>query len=243
MKHLNQKLLTVLLFTVLITSNIYCQVYNFPVKPGTNEWRQFQTHDEMIRHCQIPDSIISSMSTKDLLESYLNYPLIMDMFAYDNLKDGFDKTNNTLNCFQILLKREDIGKIIIEKYKVMKVVIDINDTISAKVGDYTFKFSTIELFLSKDEILKKLNQSDKLVLLKDAMLKQEAKILHKNIHGSIGQLTNLYLTAKIMDYMGNSEWDLYVRNNNDVKNFIENMHMFRPELLEVIKLKTKEIIK
>lgn len=243
MRHLIRKLLTVFLFTVFITSNIYCQIYNFPVKPGSPEWRRFQSHDEMVRNCQIPDSIISSMTTKDLLDSYLNYPLIMDMLAYDNLKDGFEKMNKTVNCFQTLLKREDVGKILIEKYKTMKVVKDLNDTTSSKVGDYTFIFSSMELLLSKDEILKKLNQSDKLSLIKNVMQKYETKMLHKSIHGPLGQQTNLYLTAKIMNFMGNNEWDLYVKSNNDAKNFIENMRISKPELLEVIKLKTKEFIK
>jgi hypothetical protein len=197
----------------------------------------------MVRNCQIPDSIISTMTTKDLLDSYLNYPLIMDMLAYDNLKDGFDKMNNTLNCFQTLLKREDVGKILIEKYRNMKVVMDLNDSISSTVGDYTFSFSTMELLLSKDEILNKLNQPDKLLLIKNVTQKYETKMLHKSIHGLLGQQTNLYLTAKILNFMGNNEWDLYIKSNKDVKNFIENMRISRPELLEVIKLKTKEFIK
>lgn len=38
-----------IMLSVLITciaNNAYCQAYNFPIKPGSNEWKKLKTHDE-----------------------------------------------------------------------------------------------------------------------------------------------------------------------------------------------------
>ena len=40
MKHLIQKRLTGTLFIIIIMSSVYCQVYNFLIKPGTKEWKE-----------------------------------------------------------------------------------------------------------------------------------------------------------------------------------------------------------
>jgi hypothetical protein len=31
-------------------------VYNFPIKPGTEEWKALKTHKEMLEVCQIPEN-------------------------------------------------------------------------------------------------------------------------------------------------------------------------------------------
>lgn len=49
--------------------------YNYPIKPGTSEWKTLTSHDQMQRVCQIPDATLKSMSTTDLIETCLNYPL------------------------------------------------------------------------------------------------------------------------------------------------------------------------
>lgn len=43
-------------------------VWDYPVKPGTEEWNQLSNHQEMIDICQIPIDILQNISTKDLLK-------------------------------------------------------------------------------------------------------------------------------------------------------------------------------
>ena len=43
-------------------------VYDYPIKPGTEEWKGFTSTQEMIEVCQIPESILKNMSTSDLLD-------------------------------------------------------------------------------------------------------------------------------------------------------------------------------
>ena len=62
--------------------------YEYPVKPGTDAWRAFTTHEEMLKACQIPESTLHAMSTEGLVETVLNYPLFNDVLAYEFSSTG-----------------------------------------------------------------------------------------------------------------------------------------------------------
>lgn len=86
MRKIELKLLFITVLTTSIIFNTYCQIYDYPTKPGSSNWKQFKSHNEMIKACQMPDSILLQIPTKNLLESCLNYPLLFDILAYDNFK-------------------------------------------------------------------------------------------------------------------------------------------------------------
>lgn len=83
------------------------EAYQYPVVPGMPEWSKFNSLDEMIEACQIPKDILSNMSTDALIETVINYPLAINMFAFDNPQKGFDSVNSYFNGFQELGNRPD----------------------------------------------------------------------------------------------------------------------------------------
>ena len=86
MKHL------LVLAGLFISIWIQAQVYDFPVKPGSAMWNNFETHQQMLDACQIPENVLSKMSTEDLVTTCLNYPLSIDCFAYDNEVKGVQQS-------------------------------------------------------------------------------------------------------------------------------------------------------
>ena len=84
------KKLVIVLFS-LVTSAVNAQLpweytvrpgmWDYPVKPGMEEWRQLQSHTEMVSVCQIPEEILSSLSTEDLAELCLRYPMYTDFLC------------------------------------------------------------------------------------------------------------------------------------------------------------------
>ena len=46
----------------------------------------------MVQVCQVPEEILQQLTTPALLETCLSYPLLLDMFAFDDLKKGFEQT-------------------------------------------------------------------------------------------------------------------------------------------------------
>ena len=80
-------------------------VWDYPVKPGTEEWKKFTSNEEMVNACQIPEKILSTLSTEDLMELCLQYPLIYDVFAFENLNHGLDKLFDDFNGIRELYQR------------------------------------------------------------------------------------------------------------------------------------------
>lgn len=83
------------------------EAYQYPIVPGMPEWSEFNSLDEMIEVCQIPKDILSNMSTDALIESVINYPLAVNMFAFDSPQNGFDSVDSYFNGLQELRNRPD----------------------------------------------------------------------------------------------------------------------------------------
>jgi len=55
-------------------------VWDYPAKLCTEEWAQFSAFQEMIDACLIPEDVLSLLSTEELLDVCLQYPLLfLDM--------------------------------------------------------------------------------------------------------------------------------------------------------------------
>ena len=50
--------------------------YDYPIRPGSDEWNNISTNSEMIAACAIPEDILHEMSTDALLATILDYPLV-----------------------------------------------------------------------------------------------------------------------------------------------------------------------
>jgi len=62
--------------------------YDFPVKEGALSNYVGKGFDNRVTICEVPDSILKMLSTNALLITCLNYPLIGNFTAYDNLQYG-----------------------------------------------------------------------------------------------------------------------------------------------------------
>ena len=77
-----------------------------PHKPGTEAWQALSTHEDMLKACQIPAEILKTVSTEELIELCLAYPLLGDIFAYNGIQEGISKVSARFNGLQELFKRK-----------------------------------------------------------------------------------------------------------------------------------------
>ena len=59
--------------------------YDFPIKPGTEEWKKLKSGDEMVDAFKIPDSVLISLSTEPSAKTSLNYPMLNGIYSWRNL--------------------------------------------------------------------------------------------------------------------------------------------------------------
>lgn len=172
--------------------------YDYPVKPGTREWRSLKSHDEMVKACQLPLNSIRSLKTSDLLQTCLTYPLSMDLMAFSNLKDGFAKTFNDFNGYQELKTRSDIGSAFLEmfsKISLDEINVQPNNTLK---GNFTILVSLMEIMASDDRILSKLSSKQQISLSKKVLDNMPLKEKYSEHFGTLGKYTSAFLLANIL---------------------------------------------
>jgi len=85
------------------------EAYNYPIVPEMAEWAELKSLSEMIEVCQIPENILNNMTTEALIETVINYPLLINMFAYDKPQQGFKEVSSYFNGLQELVNRDDVS--------------------------------------------------------------------------------------------------------------------------------------
>ena len=114
---MNKKLFSLFLsITILFTltapvfaaENTFKNVdFQYSITPEMDEWKNLQSLDEMIEACQIPTTILNHLSTEKLIDVVLDYPLAINIFAYDTPKEGITQLASYFNGLQELVERDD----------------------------------------------------------------------------------------------------------------------------------------
>ena len=81
--------------------------YQYPLTAGTDEWGALMNHAEKVDLCQIPEDILSLMTTEALAETVLSYPLLLDMYVWDSTTTGYKVIAATFNGLAELERRPD----------------------------------------------------------------------------------------------------------------------------------------
>ena len=195
-------------------------VYDYPVKPGTAEWKALGSHVEMLKVCQIPDSNLTRMSTADLLETVLNYPLFLDALAYNWPQQGFDAVSGQFNGLQELLKRPDGGTVLLAKYKAMDPKALGQDWTDLQKGGYAFKFMYIEMLLAQPTILNRFTAGQKRELVREQLVKTDAK-RQSEIYGGLSQASSLWVIARVLEHVNYAPFMNAIAADSHYQGFVD----------------------
>ncbi len=190
MKKLLFLLLIVPLFSLAQSGE---NTWDYPVKPGSEEWKELKNNSEKVNICQVPVEILSKATTSELLQICLQYPLLPDIFTFNNIYNGFGKFEDDFNGFRELLSRSDAAIELIKNYKtIAPTAIPPEGTIIEK-GNYVLRLSVLELFMSHPLILDKTNLNNKKEILMELLVKKMDKKKRPSWYQTDGLQTN-YLT-------------------------------------------------
>lgn len=157
--------------------------WDYPVKPGMGEWNKFESRPEMAEACNIPEAVIKDISTSSLLELCLNYPLIHDIMSFNFPQMGFAHVSSSFNGFSELFKRQDVGTVLIDKYLLFNAeqVQEISSGIER--GLHIASLAIIELILSQEEVISKLTEDEKEMLINELVRNSHQKCYYPKITG------------------------------------------------------------
>ena len=98
------------------------EIYEYPITPKKTpeQWKQLGNHYKKLKACQIPEDILSEMTTRQLLLTCIDYPLAKDedeLNRSDLTFDYFGTIVNKHNGFVELFKRADFSEELAALYK------------------------------------------------------------------------------------------------------------------------------
>lgn len=173
--------------------------FDFPVKQGSLEWMQFKTVQSRIDALQIPEDVLSTISTAGLLETCLKFPYLTDILFYDDYQHGFESLCAEFNGFGELIKRSDLTNALLTKYSRMgQEAASVRSRSDVEIGRFSIRHFVLEMIISQDVVIETIGTEQEKYLI--AMSIERTKMEHANpdIFGGLNTISTSLLYAKKM---------------------------------------------
>lgn len=95
--------------------------YNFDITYTDKEWRDIETYSEMVKRVNVDEKTVKNLSTENLVELLCNYPLGGNLYAFDDIYEGFNSIRKNFSVVDELLSRDDLGGVVYNKYKSFQI--------------------------------------------------------------------------------------------------------------------------
>ena len=199
----------------------FSDAYDYPIKPGTEEWIELESHDARVQACMIPQEILETISTGGLFESLLSYPFIIDYGAWEKFQVGFEKLKSENKGFAELYSREDLYQVISNWYGPMSAECKewIYRPNNAPVG---IELEIIEMLIFQNEFLDSLDNDREVEIFKMIF----NKLSHRPIEGE--KLVATAILGKIMFRRGYTPFVNACDDEDFLRFFIEFIPYYRP---------------
>lgn len=218
-----------------ITSN-FPDAYNYPIKPGTQEWNDLNTRDERVKANEIPHDVLETISTGGLLESLLSYPYILDYSAWEEFQSGFEKLKLEHKGFAEVYGRKDFFKIVYDWYE--SISLDCKEWIYHPYNaPVELELNIVEMIIFQDEFLNRVNQDQIISIFNLIYNKLKEKSQHDYQDG--GKLISVAILGKIMYKKRFKPFIDECYNQEFIPFFIENIPYYRPVDVNPVEIITK----
>ena len=218
----------------------------YPVTEDSDEWSSFETHDEMVAACNVPEELLEEASTEELVSLMLDYPLLGDLGMYSDLNEGFYFLSQNSNVLAEIMKREDGAQALLKAYADLEFIKDnseinnileeanddsnvnldvlneeeYSDTIE-EISDSIIEDTFLEVALGQEDIIDDLDKSDMAMLSDVAKEKVEEKI-DSNVYSACA--TTIYEIAEENDCIDNFDEVVEVDNDDTSDKVIGNSY-------------------
>jgi len=84
-----KKILFLLLSAGVLNAQTKNITWDYPIKPGMEEWNQLKTEGERIAVVQVPEDILAKLSSEEVVRLSISFPLYGYYTAFNTPQDGF----------------------------------------------------------------------------------------------------------------------------------------------------------
>jgi len=223
-------------FSCLFSSILNAQLstWDFPIKPGMEEWNRLKTEQERINAVQIPEDILNQLSSEELVELCMKFPLFGDFTAFNTFQYGFEIMAARFNIFDHLLSRKDAGKYLLKAYK--DAGISGFKTLPYSNEFWSIKLYYIELVITQRNIIQELTSDEKIELLVEARRKFSEKITIESFATLPGLQTSVRIMASVLYIEKFPEFETSQRRQAAVQFINTGMIDDVPTIFEIVKM-------
>lgn len=207
---------------------IFGQTWDYPVKPGTEEWKNLKSGVEKLQSCQIPENVLKKISSLELAKLCVTYPLFYEYTAFNDEREAVSIMIEKFNGLKELSSRKDGAAALIKIYSQMKIQ-EKEGYVEKGEHSSVLNFEYIELLLSNDKFLNQLSLKEQEELRKLTIEKYGEKLKHIDIYGIDGIKKSLLLSSIIINKIEPNN-----KNNQQIKDFIKNYNFIDSKELENI---------
>ena len=210
-------------------------IYEYPLRPGMPGWADLQTGEEMYDVTQLPESVLQSITSRGLVETCYNYPLLINMIAWPTLQRGVEAIIGIFNGFQDLAQRPDGAKALLARYREIDVSCTGGLQLGPELGAYTLYNSLFESVLAQDIYLSKLSLQERHELLGLAIGNYAKKKKLGETYVIFDLKSTSILMARIMILEKDSSFQAEINKNPDLQLFVDEIELIgSTELLDVV---------
>ncbi len=228
--------LLLLIFPTILFAQQNEITWDFPVKPGSEEWSNLKTRTERLNAMQIPTNILSGMGTEELVVACINYPAALQYGIYTNEFEGINKIIEGFNGLQELLSRKDGCKYLTKFYQNAEAdgLIKKDERINERFWPLRFRY--VELLISQDKIINSSEYKETVALLGVTINKTELKSENTYHFSSYDNIISSLIIAKILSklriekFITNDEY-MHFATNRELKSY--------DQVIEIIELGKK----
>lgn len=168
--------------------------------------------------CQLPSELIDTLTTKELIQTTLDYPFFIDIYAFNTVEMGYNAVLNGCNVLQTLVSRTDRADAVLEFYDNAHVVSALNTSFDKK---QYFDLDKLELLIVQDDFTAAMTDEQKDRLIDIAENKYLEKTNYSDLYGV--NADKFFKNAATHEALASriTESSVYVPNESKVTVFIK----------------------
>lgn len=129
--------------------------FRFPFTQVDAKWKEFKTPQDRIAALQIPNNMLASITTEDILLICLDFPYLSDIFAFDDMDIGLKVVASKFNGFQEFLTRHDQIEAMEKVFqRISSENLYLNSNSDIEIGNNSIRIRILSYLLGRPEILK-----------------------------------------------------------------------------------------
>ncbi len=133
------------------------------------DFKKYLNYSDKVAACQIPSDLLHKLDTKSLFKICSEYPLLVDVFAFDTIEHGWNVVIDRFNGYKELLSRNGFYPIVLQHLsELVDNLVNYNILSDDLKGETTLSICIWEQFLSM-ECARKVATEDDIVRLRDLL--------------------------------------------------------------------------